>query len=124
MSDATEQLEIGAPITTVWRLLREEAQLGIDNGRVVLVAEERPRSLVIDVRMGFMFHVRHAYRLQRVAHEEGCSIIDELRPFGLRWSLSNLFLFGKGSNAIVAAAGQGLQNLKEVAESEGQDLTR
>ncbi len=118
MNNITETIEIDAPIARVWALLRDEAQFGIDAGRVDLIREERPYTLVIEVRMGLMFRVRHAYQLRRDSDAARCSITDEITPSGLRWIMSNVFLFGKGINAITAAANQGLQNLKLTAESE------
>lgn len=117
MSDVTETVEIAAPITRVWELLRNEAQFGIETGRVDLILEERPYALHVEVQMGLMFRVRHEYRLERSADRESCYITDEISPSGLRWIASNVFLFGKGIDAVTAAAHQGLQNLKVAAES-------
>ena len=117
VSAITERVEIEAPVSRVWQLLRDEAQLGVDAGRARIIREERLQALSLEVQMGFMFRVRHDYRLERGHDRETCYITDEIQPSGARWMLSNLFLFGKGINAILAAANQGLQNLKAVAQS-------
>ena len=65
MSEPAEGVEIDAPVSRVWQLLRDEAQFGVEAGRAQIVAEERLRALTLEVHMGFMFRVRHTYRLQR-----------------------------------------------------------
>ena len=111
-----EPLEISAPVDQVWRLLREEAQTGVDSGHLTILTETRHQELLIEVAMGLGFRVQHAYRLtQRGA---GCRVEDRVRPLGWRWRLSNVFLAGRGLRPIEAAAMQGLHNLKDAAETD------
>ncbi len=111
-----EPLDIGAPAEQVWRLLRDEAQTGVDGGRATVLAEARARELLIEVRMGVGFRVQHAYRLER--RGEHCQISARVRPLGWRWRLSNIFLFGRGIRAIEAVTFEGLRNLKAAAEEQ------
>ena len=111
-----EPLEISAPAGEVWRLLRDEAQSGVDVGVAVVLHEVRERELLIEVRHGAGFFVQHAYALE--SRGGSCRVSDRLRPRGWRWRLSNVFLFGRGLRAVEAAAAQGLENLKQAAEAE------
>ena len=111
-----EPVEIEASSSRVWGLLREEAQIGIDEGQAAALSELRERELLLEVRMGVGFRVQHAYRLER--RGEGCLISVRVRPVGWRWKLSNVFLFGRGIRPIEAAAAQGLCNLKAAAEGD------
>ena len=116
-----EPLAISAPVDQVWRLLRDEAQAGIDAGQAALLHEVRGRELLLEVRMGAGFRVQHAYQLQR--RGEQCVISDRVRPLGWRWRLSNVFLFGRGIRPLEAAAAQGLRNLKIAAEDSEECAT-
>ena len=109
-----EPVQIAAPVERVWRLLRDEAQAGVNDGQAVVLSEVRERELMLEVRMGVGFRVQHAYQLER--RGDGCRILDRVRPLGWRWWLSNVLLFGRGLRAIEAAAAQGLANLKAAAE--------
>ena len=114
-----EPVAISAAPERVWRLLREEAQAGVDAGRAVVLSEVRGRELLLEVRMGVGFRIQHAYRLERRGSES--AIADRVRLIGWRWRLSNIFLFGRGGRAIEAAAVQGLLNLKAAAEQQERD---
>ena len=109
-------VDVNAPIETAWRLLRAEAQEGVDAGSVLLLSEHRPTELLLEVRMGMGFRVQHGYRLTR--RGATCEIEAQVRPVGWRWRLSNVFLFGRGRRAIEAASEQGLINLKQATEAE------
>ncbi len=109
-------VEIDAPIGRVWELLREEAQLGVEESQAVTLSESRGRQLLLEVRLGAGFRVQHAYELR--PRGDGCTITDSARPLGWRWRLSNIFLFGRGMRAIEASAEQGLRNLKATAEDQ------
>ena len=109
-----EPVQIEATVERVWSLLREEAQLGVDEGQAVILSESRQRELLLEVRMGIGFIVQHAYELR--PRGGGCEVSDTVRPLGWRWRLSNVFLFGRGLRPIEASAAQGLINLKQAAE--------
>ena len=110
----TEPVAIAASAERIWRLLRSEAQAGVDDGQAVVLSEARERELLLEVQMGIGFRVQHAYRLERRGDQ--CLVTDRVRPTGWRWRLSNVFLFGRGLRPIEAAALQGLRNLKAAAE--------
>lgn len=109
-----EPVEIAAPLERVWSLLREEAQLGVDEGQALILDEARHRELLLEVQMGVGFRVQHAYQL--TLSGAGCRVADTVRPLGWRWRLSNVFLFGRGLRPLEASARQGLLNLKAAAE--------
>ena len=114
-----EPVEISASTEEGWRLLRGEAQSGVDEGQASVLRESRGRDLLLEVQMGIGFRVQHAYRLER--RGEHCLISDQVRPLGWRWRLSNIFLFGRGLRPIEAAAIQGLLNLRTAAEQNEEE---
>ncbi len=110
-----EAVLIDAPAEQVWNLLRSEARQGEASGQAQVLAELPGRELLIEVRMGIGFAVQHAYRIEQRGDQ--CRVTDRLRPLGWRWTLSNIFLFGRGIRPLEAAAAQGLRNLQQAAES-------
>lgn len=114
-----EEISIQAPPEQVWQLLRNEAQLGVDDAQATVLSETRGRELLLEVRMGIGFQVQHAYRIERRGEESLVS--DRIRPLGWRWRLSNIFLFGRGIRPLEAAAAQGLINLKAAAEGQSSE---
>jgi hypothetical protein len=111
-----EPVEISSSVEQVWKLLRSEAQSGVDEGQAFVLNESRGRELLVEVQMGVGFRVQHAYRLE--SDGQRCLVSDQVRPLGWRWRLSNVFLFGRGLRPIEAAAVRGLLNLKDAAEQQ------
>lgn len=109
-----EPVEIDATAEQVWRLLRDEAQSGVESGQAQILLEARGRELLVEVQMGIGFRVQHRYRFEPRGGR--CTISDRIRPLGWRWRLSNVFLFGRGIRPLEAAASQGLRNLKSAIE--------
>ena len=114
MSEHRAAIEIDATVEQVWALLIEEARLGVEYGRARVLEERRERQLVIEVHPAWGFYTTYDYRLLR--RGEGATVELGMRPHGLRWRWSNAALFGRGLNALAAAADAGLANLKAQAE--------
>ena len=116
MPAAEHVFEIHAPAEHIWRALREEADQGVDAGHVVVLVDERPRRLALDVAMGWGMTVHYAYEVRRAGG--GSEVTVAITPRGLRWALSNIFMLGRGVSPFALAAAQGLANLKDTLERE------
>ena len=114
MSANARAFAIQAPSDTVWRLLRDEVQAGVETGQARILHEEAPRFLDLEVRMGRGLGVRYTYALHvRDAHTE---VVATVAPFGLRYAVANIFALGRGATPYLLAVTQGLANLKAAAE--------
>ncbi len=106
----------------IWRLLLDEAQLGVESGRAEIVRREARRSLLLDVRMGPGLAVRYEYRLtpmpRRAAHGDRgeTEVAVRVSPYGLRHALANVVTLGRALTPHMLAVTQGLANLKAAAE--------
>ena len=76
--------------------------------------------------MGWGLEVRYDYRitppLGPTSGPTGapCEVAVEVAPIGIRHAIANIFSMGRGAAPYLAAATQGLANLKESAEADPQ----
>lgn len=114
MPTAEHEFEIAAPAETIWRALRDEAEAGVAAGQAVVLIDERPWRLALDVTMGWGMIVHYAYALHRAG--DGAHVSVAITPRGLRWAFSNILSLGRGITPFSLAAAQGLSNLKKSVE--------
>lgn len=113
---------IGADPDRIWRLLLDEAQLGVESGRAEIVRQEAPRTLLLDVRMGPGLGVRYEYRLTPQPRRAGqgdlrqTEVAVTVTPYGLRHALANVVTLGRALTPHMLGVTQGLANLKAAAE--------
>ena len=105
---------VKAPPELIWRLLREEAQQGVDGGRAEILHPEAPRQMVLKVQMGWGLQVEYDYAIAIKA--EHTEVSCRVRPHGVRHRMANLVSFGRGKSPYQLALTQGLANLKLEAE--------
>lgn len=105
---------VQAPPELVWRLLRAEAQQGVESGRAQILHQEAPRRMVLLVQMGWRLRVEYEYAI--AVKPEHTEVSCRVRPHGLRHRMANLVSFGRGTSAYQLALTQGLANLKDEAE--------
>lgn len=121
MSKNERVFEINAPPEIIWQTLLEEVNAGVESGLATIEHQESPRSLDLDVRMGWGRGVRYRYTLTvRAAHTEVAATVE---PYGIRNALANIFMLGRGLTPYLLAVTQGLANLKLAAETKAGTST-
>lgn len=115
MTDNERAFEIHASPEIIWQTLLDEVNAAIDSGQATIEQQNPPRSLLLDVHMGWGRGVRYHYTLTgRASSTEVAVTVD---PYGTRNALANIFSFGRGLTPYMLAVTQGLANLKEAAET-------
>ena len=105
---------VQAPPEVIWRLLRQEAQEGVESGRARILRQEAPRRMVLTVQMGWGLQIEYEYGI--AVKEDHTEVSCRVRPHGLRHRMANLISFGRGTTPYQLALTQGLANLKQEAE--------
>ena len=100
---------VQAPPEVIWRLLRQEAQEGVESGRARILHQEAPRRMVLTIQMGWGLQIEYV-------KEDHTEVSCRVRPHGLRHRMANLISFGRGTTPYQLALAQGLANLKQEAE--------
>lgn len=111
-----------APPDRIWRTLLEEVQLGVESGRVEIVRQVAPRTILLDVRIGWGLAVRYDYRLSHGPEHAPESPVTEVAvavtPYGFRHAMANIITFGRALTPHMLAVTQGLANLKQAVEAD------
>ncbi len=111
-----------APPDRIWQALLEEVQLGVESGRVEIVHQEAPRTILLDVQIGWGLAVRYDYRLshgpQHAPEAPVTEVAVAVTPYGFRHAVANIITFGRALTPHMLAVTQGLANLKQVVEAD------
>ena len=94
----------------------------MESGRAEIVRQEAPRTLILDVRLGWGLRVRYDYLLTKAS--EHTEVAVTVAPYGIRHSLANIVSLGRGAAPYMLAITHGLVNLKEAAEYEARRRPR
>ncbi len=119
MAKKERAFAIHAPPAVIWKTLMGEVEEGVRSGRAVIVHQEAPRRLVLEIRLGWGLAARYTYELSLAgAHTEVAGRVD---AHGVRNRVARVITLGRSSTPYMLALTQGLANLKAAAEETARE---